>query len=50
MPFDEASRRGRFLMYYVADTFLLHFKGGIDCITWLSGDIGKEPYVFYRVD
>ncbi|KAI6080253.1 beta-lactamase/transpeptidase-like protein [Hypoxylon rubiginosum] len=47
VPFNDASRRGRFLMFYAADTFLINFEGR-DRFTWVSGDIGKEPYVFNR--
>ncbi|KAI1311108.1 hypothetical protein F5Y03DRAFT_321483 [Xylaria venustula] len=48
VPFNDASRRGRLLMYYNANTFLINFEG-TDRLTWLSGDIGSEAYVFSRV-
>lgn len=48
VPFNEASRRGRFVMFYNADTFLITFQG-TDTLTWLSGDIGNEKYIFQRV-
>lgn len=48
VPFNDASRRGRFLMYYIPETFLINFER-TDRFTWISGDIGEEPYVFNRV-